>query len=57
MFDDGSGDKQTEYTFNFNVPKDRQYSGWWISMKVTGFTWNNGPAKLTGTATNSHLTS
>ncbi len=57
MIDDGSGDEQTEYTINFNVPKDGQNSGWWISLENSGFSYHNGPAKITGTATNSHLTS
>ena len=57
MIDDGGGDVQTSYVINFNVPKDGQWSGWWISMEADGFTWHNGPAKITGTATNVHLTS
>lgn len=57
MIDDGSGGEQTEYTLNFNVPKDGQNSGWWISLEESGFSYHNGPAKITGTATNSHLTS
>ena len=57
MIDDGSGDEQTEFTINFNVPKDGQNSGWWISLEESGFSYHNGPAKITGTATNSHLTS
>lgn len=57
MFDDGSGDEQAEYTITFNVPQDGQNSGWWISIEDSGFGWHNGPAKITGTATNSHLTS
>ena len=57
MIDDGSGDEQTEYTINFNVPKDGQNSGWWISLEESGTGYHNGPAKITGTATNSQLTS
>lgn len=57
MIDDGSGDEETEYTINFNVPKDGQNAGWWIQMEHDGFSYHNGPAKITGTATNSHLTS
>jgi hypothetical protein len=57
LIDDGSGDEQFEYTIHFNVPKDGQYAGWWIQLEYDGFSYHNGPAKITGTATNSHLAS
>jgi hypothetical protein len=56
MIDDGSNSEHTEYTINFNVPKDGQNAGWWIRLENSGTGYHNGPATIAGTATNAQST-
>jgi hypothetical protein len=51
---DGGGE-EGQQTVTFNVPKDGQYF-FEIDIQCSGTCYHNGPAKLTGTATNKETT-
>ena len=51
IVDDGSKVVQTTKSANFSVPQDGETS-FSLEMESTGTAYHNGPANLTGTATN-----